>query len=405
MSFRQFGGLNYAARNNIVSSSYNTSNNLLVTQNVGQPNSHINFEGDISGNFAISGNLNFSGTLTANTGSFNNLGVKPNSNDIFTITDTSNTLIQLGEMWNGFGSSVSIGFNSAKLNDKNLYTTTIGSSSCRYLTTGLSNTALGLSALKNITTGCNNNAIGYSSLYGINTGYYNIAIGHNSGNNPYDSSANSFIGALTNLSGPNMNYSTALGYNAQITASNQIKLGGLSDTGVYPQVVVPGSFQANNAYTPSYPGAYLITEYTTGSPSITSFIQLPIFSSIPSYFSFYNSYYTGSTYSGTQTLTPNNFNGITTSTTGGGSITYFDESLNINDNNAYYILNPGYQLIFYQNVNFNYGKTSGQTATISNLSGFPVTCNPNVVATSAVELYYWNGSNWILIPAPTTSTG
>ena len=71
MSFRQFGGLNYSARHNIVSSNYNTSNNLLVTQNVGQPNSYINFLSDISGNinifgnFDISGNVDISGNLTA----------------------------------------------------------------------------------------------------------------------------------------------------------------------------------------------------------------------------------------------------------------------------------------------------------------------------------------------------
>jgi len=69
MSFRQFGGLQYAARHNAVSSNYNTSNNLLVTQNVGQPNSYINFQSDISGNisvygdFDLSGNFNVSGDI------------------------------------------------------------------------------------------------------------------------------------------------------------------------------------------------------------------------------------------------------------------------------------------------------------------------------------------------------
>ena len=50
MSFRQFGGLNFAAKHNAVSSNYNTSNNLQVTKNVGQVNSYINFLSDISGN-------------------------------------------------------------------------------------------------------------------------------------------------------------------------------------------------------------------------------------------------------------------------------------------------------------------------------------------------------------------
>ena len=63
MSFRQFGGLNYAAKHNIVSSNYNASNNLLVTQNVGQPNSYINFLSDISGNISIYGDLDLSGNL------------------------------------------------------------------------------------------------------------------------------------------------------------------------------------------------------------------------------------------------------------------------------------------------------------------------------------------------------
>ena len=57
MSFRQFGGLNYAPRHNIVGSNYNTINNLQVTQNIGQPNSYINFVSDISGNIVINGNI------------------------------------------------------------------------------------------------------------------------------------------------------------------------------------------------------------------------------------------------------------------------------------------------------------------------------------------------------------
>lgn len=43
MSFRRFGGIDYAPKHNIVRSNYNTTNNLSVTQGVGQPNSYINF--------------------------------------------------------------------------------------------------------------------------------------------------------------------------------------------------------------------------------------------------------------------------------------------------------------------------------------------------------------------------
>jgi len=50
MSFRRYGGLNYAPKNNIMASNYNSINNLSVSEGVGQPNSYINFLSDISGN-------------------------------------------------------------------------------------------------------------------------------------------------------------------------------------------------------------------------------------------------------------------------------------------------------------------------------------------------------------------
>ena len=63
MSFRQFGGLQFGSKHNAVASYYNTSNNLLVTKNVGQSNSYINFLSDISGNISIYGNLDVSGNI------------------------------------------------------------------------------------------------------------------------------------------------------------------------------------------------------------------------------------------------------------------------------------------------------------------------------------------------------
>ena len=49
MSFRRYGGIQYSAKHNIVSSNYNKCNYLSVTETVGQPNSYINFDSDISG--------------------------------------------------------------------------------------------------------------------------------------------------------------------------------------------------------------------------------------------------------------------------------------------------------------------------------------------------------------------
>jgi hypothetical protein len=63
MSFRRYGGMNYSARNNIVKNNYSNSNILSVMDHVGQPNSMINFDSDISGN-TIYGDLNVSGNIT-----------------------------------------------------------------------------------------------------------------------------------------------------------------------------------------------------------------------------------------------------------------------------------------------------------------------------------------------------
>jgi len=49
MSFRKFGGLQYSAKHNSVSSYYNTSNNLQVTT-IGQPNTYIVVESGLTGN-------------------------------------------------------------------------------------------------------------------------------------------------------------------------------------------------------------------------------------------------------------------------------------------------------------------------------------------------------------------
>ena len=80
MSFRKYGGLQYANKHNIVSSNYNTSNNLLVTEKVGQPNTYINFQSDISGNINVYGDFDLSGNLIVrgNTDISGNLDVNGN---------------------------------------------------------------------------------------------------------------------------------------------------------------------------------------------------------------------------------------------------------------------------------------------------------------------------------------
>jgi len=74
MSFRKYGGINYNAKHNNVTSNYNSANKLNVMDFVGQDNSDIIFESDIVAkggirvveNIDISGNLIVDGTTTLN---------------------------------------------------------------------------------------------------------------------------------------------------------------------------------------------------------------------------------------------------------------------------------------------------------------------------------------------------
>ena len=80
MSFRKYGGTQFASSHNIVKSNVNTTDSFYVTQNVGQPNTYINFESDISGNIIIYGDLDVSGNIytTGDIDCFGNLDVSGN---------------------------------------------------------------------------------------------------------------------------------------------------------------------------------------------------------------------------------------------------------------------------------------------------------------------------------------
>ena len=84
-------------------------------------------------------------------------------------------------------------------------------------TTGNSNVGTGFFALNENTTGDHNTAVGNRALYAITTGIRNTAIGNNAG--PLVGN-----GAITNA--------TALGNNAVVTASDQVRIGNSSVTSI-----------------------------------------------------------------------------------------------------------------------------------------------------------------------------
>jgi len=128
-----------------------------------------------------------------------------------------------------------------------------------YSNAGSNNTSVGTYSLLNNVDGSNNTAIGFQSLYS-NTGANNSAIGAYAALGVTGGSYNTFLGTDTSFDnlGNSYSYSTAIGYNALIDASNEIMMGGITPNGVYPNVVIPGSAQFTT-YTPlSYTGLSIV---------------------------------------------------------------------------------------------------------------------------------------------------
>ena len=180
---------------------------------------------------------------------------------------TNNTNYGIGSLQNNSGiNNTGIGAYAAYNNLDASNNTVVGSNSAFFNTTGSNNTSMGAGSMCNNTTGSLNTAIGSSALEGIlessvgnqntavgvqtlytNQGIQNTAIGAYAALGVTDGNYNTFLGANSStLNDVNYDYSTAIGYNSKISASNQIMMGGTGPSG-YPNVVIPG-----NAYLPNF---------------------------------------------------------------------------------------------------------------------------------------------------------
>jgi len=147
--------------------------------------------------------------------------------------------------------NTAIGSNSSFLNTTGSNNTSVGTGSMFNNTEGSLNTAVGSSALEGVggqSVGNQNTAVGVQALY-KNNGDQNTAIGAYAALGIAGGNYNTFLGVnstFDDLSG-NYNYSTAIGYNAIIDKSNQIMMGGDSaGSGIYPDVIIPGSVYLPN---------------------------------------------------------------------------------------------------------------------------------------------------------------
>ena len=158
------------------------------------------------------------------------------------LTNNLFTVPVLGLGGGNIASNSAFGSAALNLNTTGNSNSAFGSQALQTNTTGYSNSAFGAQALQNNTTGSSNSAFGYAALNLNTTGSSNSAFGAQALNLNTTGNSNSAFGAAalqTNTTGYNNSafgsgalqantaYSdcSGLGYNAQVTGSNQVQLG------------------------------------------------------------------------------------------------------------------------------------------------------------------------------------
>ncbi len=146
------------------------------------------------------------------------------------------------------GSNTAIGTSSMGLNETGFRNSALGSYALNSNRTGHENTAVGYSAL-NYNSGSNNTAVGglanykniagthntttgHKAMYENVSGHFNSAFGVQSLIGNETGSFNSSFGAYSGPTSINLTNTTALGYNATPTASNQVRIGNTSVTSI-----------------------------------------------------------------------------------------------------------------------------------------------------------------------------
>ena len=131
--------------------------------------------------------------------------------------------------------NTAIGCGTLYTNSTGIYNSAIGANVLSNNTSGNYNTAIGNEALLYNTSGNFNTAIGYMAFRTNISGDYNIAIGRSYSNNTsgsYNTIVGCNAGPYSNNINNIINFSTTIGYGAQVTTSNQVRIGNASITSI-----------------------------------------------------------------------------------------------------------------------------------------------------------------------------
>ena len=142
-----------------------------------------------------------------------------------------NTAIGSGALQNNTtgNENTASGLNALQSNTDGYLNVANGSYALMFNTLGWENTGVGASALQSNTEGSYNTAHGSNALLNNTIGNVNTAVGSAALQSNTSGSENTALGAIA-LSGGNFSNGTGVGYNSQITASNQVQLGNSATT-------------------------------------------------------------------------------------------------------------------------------------------------------------------------------
>lgn len=121
-------------------------------------------------------------------------------------------------------SNTAIGYTALRNNTTGFFNTAVGFEALRNNTIGYRNTAFGFEAMRNNTSGLYNSGLGLEALENNTTGDYNTAVGHGALPDNTTGNANTALGNSTSLNN-NFSNTVALGYNADPSGSNQVRIG------------------------------------------------------------------------------------------------------------------------------------------------------------------------------------
>ena len=208
-------------------SSTNTASNQLM---LGTSDETVTIPGDLIIDGSITSTLELNGLVSQvlSTSQSTQYGY----NSLTQGTGSNNTAVGYNCMAaNTTGQfNVAMGDNALTSNSTGTYNTAIGHFSQIYGTGGF-NTAVGGSSLQGTVgsaTGSYNTVVGYGACSAISSGEYNTELGYNSNTGTTTATNTTAIGYNSDCA--NFTDSTALGYNATNTASNQVMLGTSKET-------------------------------------------------------------------------------------------------------------------------------------------------------------------------------